>query len=108
MISGAIKDSGNKPVFVFSHFPAYNTVYGSVYGKGAVTEILKPFSKIVYISGHSHWPIADDKSIYQNKYTAFQTGTTSWTELEHSNSLVRVTCWYLAEAANLSVYNVLL
>ena len=82
MISGAIKDSGNKPVFVFSHFPAYNTVYGSVYGKGAVTEILKPFSKIVYISGHSHWPIADDKSIYQNKYTAFQTGTTSWTELE--------------------------
>ncbi|MBR2427604.1 MAG: metallophosphoesterase [Lentisphaeria bacterium] len=83
MISGAIKASGNKPVFVVSHFPPHKTVYGSEYGKGAITTILQPFSKIIYLSGHSHYPLEDERSIYQKKYTVIQSGTTSYVSMEN-------------------------
>ena len=83
MIDGALKAAGSKPVFVVSHFPPHRTVYGSEYGKGAISTILQPFSKIIYLSGHSHYPLEDERSIYQKKYTVIQSGTTSYVSMEN-------------------------
>ena len=43
---------------------------------------VKPYSNIINFSGHSHFPIIDERSIWQKEFTAIQTGSTSYVELE--------------------------
>ena len=80
MIRKALAASGDRPVFVVSHFPAYRTVYGL--GKGQVAKALAPFQNIVYFAGHTHLPLQDERCIHQRKYTAVATGTTSYGTLD--------------------------
>ena len=82
-IRKALAASGDRPVFVISHVPAYRTSYGSHRsGKGQVANALRPFQNIIHLAGHTHFPLDDERSIYQQKYTAIGTGTTSYGSLE--------------------------
>lgn len=79
----------NKPIFVFMHVPNANTVYGSfeiggndAWGTSTVQDILEQYPQVVAISGHSHYLLADERSIHQDKFTSINDGSISYAETE--------------------------
>ena len=77
------KSNDNKPIFVTTHFPPKNTVYGSIeWGADNLNEYFKKYPQIINFSGHSHFSLIDERSIYQKDYTAIQTQSISYIELE--------------------------
>ena len=79
----ALKDNDKKPIFVTTHFPPKNTVYGSEdWGEKNLNKYFEKYPQIINFSGHSHFSLIDERSIYQKDYTAIQTQSLSYTELE--------------------------
>ena len=79
----ALKNNNNKPIFVTTHFPPKNTVYGSVeWGEKNLNKYFEKYPQIINFSGHSHFSLIDERSIYQKDYTAIQTQSISYIELE--------------------------
>ena len=77
------KSDDNKPIFVTTHFPPKNTVYGSEdWGTDTLNKCFEKYPQIINFSGHSHFSLIDERSIYQKDYTAIQTQSISYTELE--------------------------
>jgi Icc-related predicted phosphoesterase len=56
------------------HSPPLNTVFGSSSGSAELTPVLDQFPEAIVFSGHSHQTLNNDKSIYQNKFTAINDG----------------------------------
>lgn len=82
-IENAIKDDYNKPVFVITHLNSQNTAYGSdEWGNEDIDEVLRDYPQVISISGHSHYSLIDERSIWQSKYTAFTTQSLDYIELE--------------------------
>ncbi len=54
----------NKPVFVMTHIPAYDSL----------SKILNDFPQVIYFSGHEHIPFNTPASIFQAKYTSLSIG----------------------------------
>ena len=81
----ALEDNDKKPIFVTTHFPPKNTVYGSEdWGDIHLNELFEKYPQIINFSGHSHFSLIDERSIYQKDYTAIQTQSLSYIELEES------------------------
>lgn len=82
-IKKAQAETPDLPIFVMTHHNPQNTVYGSDiwYGDG-INEVLSNYENVVSISGHSHYSILDERSIYQENYTAFTTQSLSNVDLE--------------------------
>lgn len=87
----ALKDAADKypgkPIFLFTHVPPYNTVYGSCPGEGGwgtqlLSSILNKYPQIVMFSGHSHFPLGDPRSINQQIFTSINEGSTTYSEIE--------------------------
>lgn len=80
-IEKAIEDDPTKPVFVVTHLNPTNTVYGSKddWGNADIKRILDDYKQVISISAHSHFPIADERSIWQDTFTAFSTQTLDYT-----------------------------
>ena len=78
----AIEDDDKKPIFVTTHFPPQNTVYGCEWGDISINELFEKYPQIINFSGHSHFSLIDERSIFQKKYTAVQTQSLSYIELE--------------------------
>ncbi len=80
----ATKEDPNRPVFVIHHEHVRNTVYGSStfdgWGIKHFTSILKNYPQVVDFSGHSHFPLNDPRSIWQNEFTAIGTGAIYYSE----------------------------
>lgn len=86
-LSEASRDYPGKPIFVFTHVPAYGTVYGSCAGEGGwgsriLCDILEKYPQIVMFSGHSHFPLGDPRSIHQGIFTSVNLGSTTYSEIE--------------------------
>lgn len=83
-LASAVKNAGRKqPIFVFQHPHVTNTVYGSIYwGDDALIPAYMNYPQIVDFSGHSHAPVNDPRSVYQNHFSCFGTGTLSYFELD--------------------------
>lgn len=80
----SIKDDKSKPVFVITHLPPSNTMYGSDdWGNNDITELLKNYPQVISFSGHTHYPLLDERSIWQGEYTAINTQSVSYTEMEN-------------------------
>lgn len=81
----AVADTPDKPVFVIHHEHVKYTVYGSFdedgWGKILFADLLKKYPNVVDLSGHSHYPVNDPRSLWQNEYTAMGTGSLKYTEL---------------------------
>lgn len=74
-IKESIKDDENKPIFIFTHHPPKNTTYGSEYwGNNELKEVFSEYSQVLLFAGHSHFPLNDERGIYQNKYTVVNCG----------------------------------
>jgi len=79
----ALNNNNNKPIFVTTHFPPENTVYGSEeWGEKNLNKYFEKYPQIINFSGHSHFSLIDERSIYQKDYTAIQTQSLSYIELE--------------------------
>ena len=82
-IKKAIKENDTKPIFVITHVNAKNTVYGSDrWGNNLIKSVLDPYYQVIHISGHSHFSLIDERSIWQGEFTAIQTQSTCYIELE--------------------------
>ena len=82
-IKKALNDSNTKPIFVTTHFPPYDTVYGSKeWNDWLLNGYFKEYPQIINFSGDSHFSLIDERSIYQKDYTAIQTQSLSYIELE--------------------------
>lgn len=72
-------EDNSKPAFVFLHQPIEHTVYGSDSGDNVdnskqLEKVLKKHSEAVYFSGHSHYILDNQKTMYQDGFTMFNTG----------------------------------
>lgn len=82
-LSAAVEDAPDKPVFVTNHEHVQDTVYGSLeneWGTSVFSETLKKYPQVVHFSGHSHYPINDPRSIWQNEITCIGTGAVKYLE----------------------------
>ena len=90
-------------MFVFIHVPTCNTTYGSV-ASGALPDggwctdkfksTLDKYPQAVVFSGHTHYPLGDPRSIYQDKFKAINTASTTYGEVEGN---IRLTIGTLPE-----------
>ena len=79
----AAKDSLEKPIFFFQHPHVQDTVYGSIcWGDDGLYEILVNYPQLITFSGHSHCPINDPRSVHQEYFTSFGTGSLSYFEMD--------------------------
>lgn len=79
-LRAASAEDPNKPIFVFQHEPPMNTVLGSSKSNSdsGLPVILGKFPQVIDFSGHSHRPISHPRSIWQNTFTAFNTGSLAY------------------------------
>jgi Icc-related predicted phosphoesterase len=95
-LTKAAKDYPDKPIFVFIHVPTVNTTYGS-WVSGALSDggwstdvfksTLDKYPQVVVFSGHTHYPLGDPRSIHQDRFTAINTASTTYSEVESSIGL---------------------
>lgn len=80
----AVADTPDRPVFFMHHEHNRDTVYGSSsfdgWGVTFFNKILKDYPQVVDFSGHSHYPLNDPRSVWQDEYTAIGTGALYYAE----------------------------
>ena len=108
----AVADKPNQPVFVMHHEHNTGTVYGSSsydrWGVSYFKNILNKYPQAVDLSGHSHYPLNDPRSLWQGKFTAIGTGAIYYAEFTveglrtyHPADAYEVaTCWIVELDAN--------
>ena len=70
------------PFFYFQHPHPKNTCYGSWawgHDSGVSTKILSNYSNAVAFSGHSHYTLTDERSIWQGAFTSLGTSSLRYT-----------------------------
>ena len=79
----AIKENPNNPIIITTHLNPRNTVYGSDYwGNNNIYNLFKNYPQIISLSGHSHYSLMDERSIWQGDFTAIQTQSVSYIGLD--------------------------
>ena len=74
----------NLPFFYFQHPHPKDTCYGSWawgHDNGTATKILSEYSNSIAFSGHSHYSLTDDRSIWQGAFTSLGTSSLRYTGL---------------------------
>ena len=77
-IDKAVARDAKKPIFVVTHYHAKDTVNDSNnedQGGDALRRLLNGYPQVVSISGHSHNPLRDPRSIWQGEFTAIDSST---------------------------------
>lgn len=75
----AVGRDSKKPVFVVTHFHPQHTVVDSEGKRGApLTELFEKYPQVVSLSGHCHYPLQDERCIWQGAFTALETSTLSY------------------------------
>lgn len=76
-------DANGKPIFVMTHNQPKNTSYGSEdWGDSTLNAVLEKYPNVINFSGHVHYSLLDERSIWQGAYTVINTQSLSYTELE--------------------------
>ena len=79
--------SGPKPFFYVQHQHLKNTCIGPwAWGRdnGKSTEVLSAFPNAVAFSGHSHYSLTDERSVWQGAFTSINTSSLKYTDLAMS------------------------
>lgn len=92
MLEKLTKAEPEKYVFVCTHPMIYNTCYGSdlngspsYWSTTALTSTLEKYSQVVTFGGHLHFPINDNRSIMQGKFTSLGCGSVRYMAIENGN-----------------------
>ena len=79
-----------QPIFLITHQHISNTVYGSDASSNWASDflhgIVEDYENVVHLSGHSHFVLEDERSIWQGDFTAIGTSSMSYTELEYGKA----------------------
>lgn len=79
----ASRESDGKPIFVLTHNQPKDTCYGTdEWGDTSLNGVLSKYPNVINFSGHSHYSILDERSVWQGDYTVMSTQSLSYTELE--------------------------
>lgn len=86
----------NAYVFVFVHAMIKDTCYGSnleydvaggddgsYWYTSDLTSTLEKYNQVITFSGHLHFPVNDERSIMQNKFTSIGTGSVAYLAIEN-------------------------
>ena len=78
---------GDRPFFFFRHSPLAGTVSSSVgrNGNTALTDAFRKFPNCVFLNGHTHWTLNDERSIWQEEFTAISIPSMSYTSTPHGH-----------------------
>lgn len=73
------KSQPEKPIFLFLHQPIDNTVYGSKKWGGGLSDgrlynLLKRYPQAILFTAHSHYPLNNPRTLYQDGFTMINTG----------------------------------
>ena len=76
-LDASVARDSSKPVFVITHYHAKDTVNdsGDEEKCGRLRRLLDAYPQAVSISGHTHNPLQDPRSIWQGAFTAVDTST---------------------------------
>lgn len=80
-LEAAVKRDPNKPIIVFGHNHVGNTLVNSS-GNQNMYNLFKKYPQIIYISGHTHTPLEDERSIHQKDFTSLNTATLNWSYMD--------------------------
>ena len=77
----SVKDTlpKDRPFFYFQHPPLPGTLQEPRSKKATVAEILASFPNAVAITGHTHYSVTDENSIWQGGFTAINAGSLRYT-----------------------------
>lgn len=76
-------DTEGKPIIVMTHNQPKDTSYGSEdWGDSTLNKVLSKYPNVINFSGHVHYSLLDERSIWQGEYTVINTQSLSYTELE--------------------------
>ena len=70
--------SGDKPIFVFQHVSAENTILTSSNKDRNLKKLLVNYPNVVDFSGHSHLNLTDPQAFWQGEFTALSTGSLAY------------------------------
>ena len=94
-LDAAADRDATRPIFVVTHYHPQGTVNDSrseAQG-GALRRLLDAYPQVVSISGHTHNPLQDPRSIWQGAFTAVDTSTLCYGCIENSPPAVnQVSC----------------
>lgn len=83
-------ENPNQYVFVITHPMIYGTVYGSELLTSGIywytkdlTSTLEKYPQVVTFGGHLHFPINDERSIMQTKFTSLGCGSVQYMAIEN-------------------------
>ncbi|MBR4439642.1 MAG: metallophosphoesterase [Clostridia bacterium] len=78
-----------KQIFVYMHAQVYGTTYGSdlytgtYWGSKSVYDHLKDYPEVVTFAGHIHFPLEDERTIYQRDFTSLDTGSVQYMAIDN-------------------------
>ena len=70
-----------KPFFVLTHYPFRDTTSCSGGGDAYSGDVFRKFPNAVTFTGHCHWTLNDERSIWQGEYTAIAVPSMSYTSI---------------------------
>lgn len=76
-----------QPFFYFQHPHPKDTCYGSWawgHDRGLTTKALSPFANAIAFSGHSHYTLTDERSIWQGAFTSVGTSSLRYTGMPYN------------------------
>ena len=75
----------DKPFFFFRHAPLANTVSSSAGRKVSpvLTDCLRRFPNCIAFNGHTHWTLNDERSIWQEEFTAVSIPSLEYTSVPY-------------------------
>ncbi|MBO4791940.1 MAG: metallophosphoesterase, partial [Clostridia bacterium] len=82
-------DAPGKQIFVYMHAQVFGTTYGSSlytgswWGSKSVYDHLKDYPEVVTFAGHIHFPLEDDRCIYQRDFTSLDTGSVQYMAIDN-------------------------
>ena len=92
-LAHAAKEAPDMPIFVSTHLPIENTVYGSnavsaayptlVWFSNELTEILAGYPQVVLMTGHTHYPEQADTTLIQDEFTMVNVGTLNYMVIDN-------------------------
>lgn len=82
----------SQPLFVLSHVPFSDTVYGSGNlaespNKQRLYSILAGYPEIVLLTGHSHFPLNNQTFVYQSDFTHIACSSTAYLDMDGAGYL---------------------
>ena len=86
-LDAAVAATPDKPIFVMQHEPPYKTMKGS-YGESGdigLKNLLSNYPQVIDFSGHTHCSVTDPRIIWQDSFTAINTGSLAYLSIPIMN-----------------------